>query len=286
MAATPLICVWPRATRAVSVTGPACALNCAHCGGRYLEAMADLRAPAPWLTEEGAGAGGRGQVKSLLVSGGCTPGGMVPLAGEAGRLRHLRQRFRLNAHPGLVDESGAAALAGWADVASLDFVADAATLREVYGLDARPERYLEALRALRARLPVVPHVCLGLKGGEIGAEYEALAHLAAEGVEALAVLVFVPTPGTRYADRQAPPAAEVGAFLASARRALPGALLTLGCMRPRGRYREVVDVAAVEAGVDAIVQPAPAARKLAVAQGRRLIRYEECCAFLSVPEHA
>jgi uncharacterized radical SAM superfamily protein len=54
-------------------------------------------------------------------------------------------------------------------------------------------------------------------------------------------------------------------------------------MRPKGRYREAVDVAAVEAGFDAIVQPAPAARKLAEAQGRPLVRFEECCAFLAAP---
>jgi hypothetical protein len=181
-----------------------------------------------------------------------------------------------------VKEAEAEAIAGWADVASLDFVADAAILREVYGLEVEPERYLEALRALRARLPVVPHVCLGLSGDEgLGPEYEALARLAAEQVEALAVLVFIPTPGTRYADRQPPAVSEVAAFLTEARRALPGALLSLGCMRPKGRYREAVDVAAVEAGFDAIVQPAPAARTLAEAQGRPLVRFEECCAFLS-----
>ncbi|MDI6871512.1 MAG: radical SAM protein [Bacillota bacterium] len=278
----PLICVWPRATRAVSVTGTECALNCAHCGRRYLAGMADLRTVGLEPVEAGQEEGRSWRrIKSLLVSGGCDRRGVVPLAREAGRLRRLRRRFRLNAHPGLVEEAEAEALAGWADVASLDFVADADTLREVYGLEAGPERFVAALRALRARLPVVPHLCLGLRGGGLGPEGAALDRLVAEGVDALVVLVFIPTPGTRYAGRSAPPVEEVAAFLSAARKRLPGARLTLGCMRPGGRYREALDVAAVEAGVDAIVQPAPAARRLAAAQGRALVPYDECCAFLS-----
>lgn len=277
MESRPLTLVWPRATRAVSVTGPECALGCAHCGGHYLAAMTDLRAVRPEAA--GAEAGWTG-VKSLLVSGGCDPDGVVPLAGAAPRLRLLQERFRLNAHPGLVDERRAEAVASWADVASLDFVTDKATLQEVYGLKTDPERYVEALRALRERLPVVPHLCLGLRGGEIGPEYEALERLAEEGVGDLVVLVFVPTPGTRYAGRPAPPVAGVADFLSAARARLPEARLTLGCMRPGGRYREEVDAAAVKAGVDVIVQPAPGARRLAAAQGRSLRSFDECCAFL------
>lgn len=259
-------------------------MNCAHCGGRYLAGMADLRA-TPFESSGGVGGEGRHQVRSLLVSGGCDAGGVVPLAREAERLRVLRRRFRLNAHPGLVDEAGAEAIAGWADVASLDFVADPATMREVYGLKAEPERYAAALRALKERLPVVPHLCLGLRGGQMGGEYEALEVLGREGIDALVVLIFIPTPGSRYADRTPPPVEEVAAFLSAARARLPGVRLTLGCMRPGGRYRTAVDLAAVEAGVDAIVQPAPAARKLAVRLGRELIPYDECCAFLSADDH-
>lgn len=277
----PLTCVWPKGTRAVSVTGPHCSRDCPHCGGHYLTGMADFRAEGP------AAATARKSLadspaKSLLVSGGCDAEGRVPLSGEALRLQGLKERFRLNAHPGLVDEARAAEIAGWADVASLDFVADAATLAEVYGLEGSPERYLAALRALRERLPVVPHVCLGLLGGEIGPEYAALARLSEEGVEDLVILVFIPTPGTRYADRSAPPVEEVAAFLREARRLLPEARLTLGCMRPGGRYREAVDLAAVEAGVDVIVQPALAARDRARALGRPLQEFDECCAFLAV----
>lgn len=272
-----LICVWPRATRAVSVTGTACALGCAHCGGHYLAGMAGLERAEGELAADGA-------VRSLLVSGGCDAGGVVPLAREAGRLRRLKPRFRLNAHPGLVDEAEAEAIAGWADVASLDFVADAATLQEVYGLSVFPDRYVAALRRLQARLPVVPHVVAGLRGGEIGPEYEALARLAEERVQALVVLVLIPTPGTRYAGRKPPPVDGVAEFLTAARRSLPEARLILGCMRPGGRYREEVDEAAVEAGVDVLVQPVPSAQRIAEAKGRRIVRYDECCAFLSVDQ--
>jgi uncharacterized radical SAM superfamily protein len=204
----------------------------------------------------------------------------VPFAGQAERLKELAGKVRLNAHPGLVDEAGAAALAEWAEVASLDFVADPVTLREVYGLDVLPEEYLATLRALSAHLPTVPHVCLGLNGGEMGPEYKALDLLAEARVSALAMLVFLPTPGTKFALRTPPPVEEVAKFFAAARARLPETLLILGCMRPRGRYREATDLAAVEAGVDVIVQPTPAARRRAEELGRELREFDECCAFL------
>lgn len=277
----PLICVWPRSTRAVSVTGPECALGCAHCGGHYLTTMTDLRQAAPGEVAP------EGEVKSLLVSGGCDRGGRVPLSGQTDRLKALAGKVRLNAHPGLVDEAGAAELAKWAEVASLDFVGDEATLRDVYGLDAKPEDYLASLQALSAHLPTVPHVCLGLNGGELGSEYRALDMLAGAKVSSLAMLVFLPTPGTKFADRTPPPVAEVARFFAEARAKLPEAQLILGCMRPSGRYREAIDLAAVEAGVDVIVQPTPAARRRAEELGRELVEFDECCAFLlSAPDQA
>lgn len=276
----PLTCVWPRSTRAVSVTGTECQLGCAHCGGHYLTTMTDLRRAAPGEVAP------EGEVKSLLVSGGCDRGGRVPFAGQVDRLKALAGKVRLNAHPGLVDEAGAAELAEWADVASFDFVGDPQTLREVYGLDATPEDYLAALGALSAHLPTVPHVCLGLNGGDLGPEFRALAMLAEAKVSSLAMLVFLPTPGTRFAFRTPPPVEEVARFFAEARARLPEAQLILGCMRPRGSYREAIDLASVEAGVDVIVQPTPAARRRAEELGRELVEFDECCAFLFSRSHS
>jgi hypothetical protein len=93
----------------------------------------------------------------------------------------------------------------------------------------------------------------------------------------LVLLVFIPTAGTRYADRK-PPAPEVVAdLLAEARLRFPGTPLYLGCMRPKGRYRDQLDPLAVRAGLNVIVSPARPARQLADDLGLAVRQTRECC---------
>jgi uncharacterized radical SAM superfamily protein len=269
-----LVVVQPTATRTVSVTGRACALQCAHCGGHYLETMQPLAAAVAV-----AGTQAASSVKSYLVSGGCDRAGRVPWPGDGEALARLKAQARLNVHAGLVPVEEVAGVGRVSDVVSFDFVGDDATIREVYGLDRTVEDYLTSFRALRWWTRVVPHICVGLAGGRLRGEYRALDLLAAEGCEALAVIVFRPTPGSVYADRTPPPLQEVSEFLARARLALPKTPLHLGCLRPGGLYRRRLDVLAVQTGVNRIVQPAPDARRQAGERGLRLLAADECCAF-------
>ena len=89
--------------------------------------------------------------------------------------------------------------------------------------------------------------------------------------------VFVPTPGTRFAYCQPPAAEEAAAVLAYARRTLGCVPIQLGCMRPGGAYRRQLDVLAVKAGVNGIVNPTAEAVALAKSLGLAVERREECC---------
>ena len=71
---------------------------------------------------------------------------------------------------------------------------------------------------------------------------------------------------------------EVVRFLAKARLRFPDLPLTLGCMRPQGKYRKRLDEAAVSLGLNRLVMPTPDARRRADELGLRVIRGEECCA--------
>ncbi|MBU0492090.1 MAG: radical SAM protein [Chloroflexi bacterium] len=268
-----LLVARPRRTVPVSLTGPACALDCAHCGRHYLahmipiaQAVADPRVR---------------QAPSLLISGGCDPAGRVPVREHLPAVQALAPGKRLNWHVGLIAEADVAAIAPLVDTVSLDFVGDEATIREVYGLPAVPADYVATYRRLwAAGLRVVPHLTIGLRGGLLGHERPALDALAGLDPAALVFLVFIPTPGTRYADRTPPPVADVTALLAEARLRLPHTPLLLGCMRPGGHYRAQLDPLAVQAGVNGIVNPAPAARRLAVSLGLDLVPGDECCALV------
>jgi uncharacterized radical SAM superfamily protein len=258
---------YPLDTALVSLTGARCELGCAHCGGHYLQHMQ----PIASAQVEGA--------TSVLVSGGCDPIGRVPVAGHLDEIRALRSGRRLNWHVGLIDEPAMRAIAPYVDVISFDVVGDRETIREVYGLEATPEDYAATYAMLRRHARVVPHITVGLRCGKLGHERPALDLLAEIGLETLVLIVFMPTPGTRYAGCPPPEVEAVAGLLAEARQRFPEIPLQLGCMRPRRGYRARLDPLAVCAGVNAIVSPSREGRATAEALGLEVVQTRECCVF-------
>ncbi|QDR82585.1 radical SAM protein [Sporomusa termitida] len=257
---------YPHKTRPVSVTGPSCELNCAHCGGHYLQHMQPL-----------AAAVAADDSPSWLVSGGCRADGSVPVGEHLAQLAAVKSGRRYNMHVGLVGEAEIEQLAAVADCVSFDFVSDDPTIREVFGNGRQAADYIACYQSLRRRVRVMPHICAGLKGGQISGEYRALEILQALGAEALTFIIFMPTRGTRFGDRKPPDITEVARLLTHARLNFPAIPLHLGCMRPGGRYREEIDKWAVRIGFDTVVNPAPAAVALANKLGLTISRGEECC---------
>jgi hypothetical protein len=256
----------PAHTLVVSLTGTRCALDCAHCGGHYLRGMVSIENADP------AG------MTSCLISGGCDSHGKVPVISHLTQVQALRAGRVLNWHVGMIDEDEMRAIVPYVDLISFDFPGDDETIREVYGLDYSVADYLRTYEMLRRYTKVVPHLILGLRGGRFCGEYRALDALKRAGLDALVLLVFIPTPGTRYRHCQPPPISEVTDFLLAARCALPATPIYLGCMRPGGRYRHGLDPLAVRAGVNKIVNPAPSAVSMATEFGLQIQWEDECCA--------
>ncbi len=261
--------VTPEGTLPISVTGSSCELQCAHCAGIYLKGMLPL--------EEFSGRK-RGRMTSYLLSGGCDRQGRVPLSGRWAEIEALARCGPLNVHSGLVDEQESAQLGRLARVVSFDFVADQNIIRQVYGLPFTGADYLKSYRALLKHTRVVPHICIGINAGIIDGEYRALELLKNEAVEAISFIVLRPTAGTAFAAASPPAPEAVALFLAEARLAFPLTPLYLGCMRPGGLYRDKLDPLALKAGVNKIVLPAPAARKMAEKFDLTITHSKECCA--------
>ncbi len=256
---------YPLDTAVLSLTGRQCALDCAHCGGHYLGGMRPI-----WEAEpDGA--------TSCLVSGGCDPEGRVPVLAHLDRIRAWRPGRKMNWHVGFVTDAEMEAITPLVDVISFDFVGDDQTIREVYGLERTVADYEATYRLLRQYARTLPHITIGLRGGQLGHEIPALERLQALGAEGLVLLVFMPTPGTRYARRQPPPIEATAEILAEARLRFPQATLYLGCMRPKGRYREQLDPLAVRAGYNIVVSPSRAARDTAARLGLMVHEMRECC---------
>lgn len=260
---------YPVDTAVISLTGAQCALNCAHCGRHYLRHMIPIWEAADRVAET---------APSALISGGCDAEGRVPVTAHLEEVAALRSGRQLNWHVGLIGEPEAEAIAPYVDVVSLDFVGDDETIRQVYGLDKTVADYIESYQILRRYARVLPHITIGLRGGELGHERPAMEILGQLGLDGLVFLVLMPSPGTRYADCQPPNVADVTAILVEARLRFPDKSIYLGCMRPKGRYRAALDPLAVRAGVNKIVSPGRPAVRLAESLGLSVVRGRECCA--------
>ena len=90
-----LLVARPQDTESISVTGAACALKCAHCGGHYLSKMTPLSGLEK--TEDIKGA-------SCLISGGCDLNGKVAVMDKLDKLAKLKGDHRYNFHVGLLSE--------------------------------------------------------------------------------------------------------------------------------------------------------------------------------------
>ncbi len=257
---------YPLNTLVVSLTGPDCELDCAHCGGQYVKSMAPIWSANP----QGA--------TSCLISGGCDQTGRVPVTNHLDRVEALRPGRIMNWHVGLIGKEEADAIAPYVDIISFDLVGDDETIKEVYGIDRTVEEYVGTYRLLRKYATVIPHITIGLRGGHIGGEYRALDILKELEPDAVTFIVFTPTPGTRYADCEPPGVEDVLDLLVEARLRFPTVPIHLGCMRPHGGYRDKLDSLAVRAGVNVIVSPARAAVAVAQELGLEIDKRDECCA--------
>ncbi len=260
----------PQDTMTVSLTGSYCSLDCAHCGGYYLKEMNTIDEARKKLSLD--------HHTSWLVSGGCDQFGAVQFNEGMEFIKEARQRSKkINMHVGLIAQEQIAKIVSLVDCVSFDFVVDDETIKEVYGLKRTASDYIETYKSLRAAVKVVPHICIGLKGGEIQGEYEALKVLKELGLDELVFIIFIPTPGTRYADRTPLALEKVVEVLAKARIEFPDIPIHLGCMRPTGKLRAEIDYYGVQCGVNKIVNPTRYGIKKAEDLGLDIKYGRECC---------
>jgi uncharacterized radical SAM superfamily protein len=262
----------------VSVTGASCALQCDHCQSRVLEGMIPLDGSS--LFEQARVLASRG-ARGILVSGGCDKHGRVPLLRHVPHLKRIRAELGLaiRVHPGLPDEETAAAL-GEIDLdgAMLDIIGAEETIREVYHLEVGVDEYEAALdRLSRHGVPLVPHIILGLHYGRMLGEWRALEMIGRHRPKLLVLVILMPLYGTAMAEVTPPGHEEIGSFFQAAREAFPDIPVSLGCARPIGPQKTVIDRLAIDAGLDGIAYPAEGIVAYARERGRIPRFHDACC---------
>jgi len=263
----------------VSVTGTACALQCDHCKTKVLEGMitvskeTDLFATAARLQAGGT--------EGVLVSGGSTARGGVPLLPHVDAMRRVREELgmRVIVHSGVVSPKLAEGLAAAeVDGVMLDIMGARETIRDVYHLDLTPADFERSLELLAERgMRIIPHIVLGLHYGRFLGEWHALEMIERYPVSTLILVVLTPLVGTPMEHLEPPPVSEVTDFFALARVTMPQTRVNLGCGRPMGAMKVALDKAAIDQGLNGIAYPADGMVAYAREQGLKPEFYEYCC---------
>ena len=269
----------PRAFLPISLTGNACALDCDHCDTRILDPMIPLNhkegvfGMCQRMKEAGT--------ESVLISGGSMRNGQVPFMRHIEDIKRVKDELgmKIIMHTGLVSEEMAEGLA-WAGVdgVALDIIGAQETIEQVYHMNATVADFDAALERLtRHGLSIRPHIILGLHYGKFLGEYQALEMISKYSTHALVIVILTPLQDTPMKDVEPPPAEEVAEFFAKARIAMPDTNVLVGCARPGGDYKKVVDLAAVDAGLNGLAYPAEGVIDYARSKGLQPSFYENSC---------
>jgi uncharacterized radical SAM superfamily protein len=210
-----------------------------------------------------AKAGGLG----CLISGGCRPDGTIPFQPFLPVLSTIKTTTNLilNVHTGFLTPTDAHQLANAGiDCTSVDVVGNDETIRTVYGLSQRSTHdYETTLQALKNnRVPVAPHICVGLHHGRLLGELKALQLIhSILQPQVLVLIAFMPTHGTPMEEDPPGQPEDVAKVCALARLLFPQCEIALGCMRPGGALRNKTEELVIRAGVTRLVQPTKASRQ-------------------------
>jgi hypothetical protein len=164
------------------------------------------------------------------------------------------------------------------DGVALDIIGSNETIRKVYHLDSTIEDFDFSLKVLTDYgLSIRPHIILGLHYGKILGEYQALEMISKYPVHALILVIFMPLHGTKMQQVTPPPTEEVAEFFQQARIKMPDSKILVGCARPSGEYKKIVDIAAVNAGLNGIAYPAEGVIEHAQSKGLIPKFFENSC---------
>jgi lipoyl synthase len=265
---------------AFSVTAGACALDCDHCQAKILEPMIPATTPA-MLDAKVRDLVAHQDLQGFLLSGGSNRRNEIKYEKYLPVVERLKRDFpqlKIALHSALTDAARAQRMAdAGVDTAMMDVIGAQETIRDVYHLDRTVADFEATLAALCAtRMEVVPHIVIGLHYGRIVGEANALAICARHRIHSLVLVVVMPFYA-RTGTFVTPDPHAVGRTFLAARQRLPDTPVLLGCARPPGMHKRIVDAYAVMAGLDGIAFPADGVVAVCQGIGRAHTQQHACC---------
>lgn len=267
---------------ALSITEEKCNLGCEHCKARLLETMIPISTPQHLfdvctnIKREGG--------KGCLISGGSLNDGSVPLLKFVPCMKRVKKELDLSivVHTGIVYPKLAEAL-GKADIdaAMIDIIGSNETLQEVYHLDLTVDVFDSSLSLLeKNRIPVVPHIVVGIHYGQLKGEEAAIRIVAKYQPLAVIIVALNPLEKTPMEAVKPPTPMDIARVTLATRLALDHTPVLLGCARPLGDHKAQTDILAIKAGVNGIAYPSEVGYQYALKRGLKIVFSEECCSLI------
>jgi uncharacterized radical SAM superfamily protein len=265
----------------ISLTGKKCALNCEHCKRKLLSSMVPAEDPEKLkivgdaLMEKGC--------TGVLLSGGASSSGMVPLDGFFDSIRYLKDKgLQVIVHTGLVDMDTAIKLKqAKVDQVLLDIMGDEETIKNVYHMDRTPKDFENSLRYLKeVRLEMAPHIVIGINFGKISGEYNSLRMISEVGPDVMVLVALSPMYDTPMYGMEPPSSEEIVKISAISRIVNPITKITFGCARPAGSEKKNLEKMLIKSGINSIAYPLDETIDYAESLGLKPEFKEECCSLL------
>ena len=283
--------VWPRFP-SISMSGNSCALSCKHCNHTYLNDMQSLTTPDQLL--ETCREYDKNGAIGFLLSGGCDKNGeMLNLRKLLPVVKQIKKETDLivKLHTGLVSKDLAEDItSAGIEIASVEVVGSDETIKEIFDFNATTDSYKNTLQNLEsAGTPfIVPHVCIGLHYGNLRGEFHALDIVRNScNPSSIVNIVFRPTKGTKLEQCKIPSPDDISTVIIRTKEMFPNVDVSLGCIRPRTRCREEIEIAAIEAGATRMEIPSKATLQYAREMGYTIRKINACCALpVELESHA
>jgi hypothetical protein len=256
-------------TKSLSLTGDYCYLNCKHCNKHYLKNMATLK-DIDILSN----------MSSILLSGGMNNEIKVPVYNFVDKLKEYKNKynFKYNLHTGFMNYSELEKIKDISDAISFDLVGNKETMMNVYGVDKFKDMWSTFDNLINLSFNVKPHITIGLNGGKLTHEKDAINILKDYKIDEIIFLVFIPTKGSFFENENPPKIEDVVDIFNFAKHNIHDVKLTLGCMQPKGIYRKELQEKLLGIA-DKIVQPVQNTIDLAKKLNYNITWSYECCVF-------
>ncbi len=262
---------------AISITGNRCELRCDHCRGALLSSMIHAES-GDSLVKRCIDLEKKGH-HGVLISGGCDSKGRLPWVRFISAIEEIKEKTDLfiSVHCGIVDDIIARNLkeAG-VDQALIDVIGDDETYQDICHVPFGISRIVSSMESLeKAGLPFVPHIVCGIHHGKIRSEKKAVEMIGNFDIRQVAVVSIMRLTGRPTQHLELPDACDVAQIVAQARLAVPAALISLGCARPRGDRS--MEILAIDAGVNQMALPSDEAVEHALGYGLEIKYQRTCC---------